>query len=317
MVIGAPLDGKGLVTGLVHVFSASGQWQATCSNPAAGGNSVFGSAIAACGPDHIVIGAPASYGSGLPGAAYLFHENGDLVTTFNSPAPAAGDRFGYAVAAVGSDRVLIGAPGDGSAAVKGGAAYLFRNDGTLLANFNNPSPAYTSTGFDILDGDWFGGAVAAVDSDRVLIGAYGNNAPNGTRYAGTAYLFSVSGTLLATLNNPDPRVGGSFGSAVAAGGSDRFLIGAPAFAFGAATSGKAYLYSIPQPPSLNIQLTALNLVAVSWPSPSTGWVLQQNLGGLSAAGWSNVTGTIQDDGTNRILLVNPTGPSGFYRLIHP
>jgi hypothetical protein len=315
-MIGAPFDGKGAVTGLVHVFSAGGQWQATCSNPAAGSNSVFGSAVAACGPDNIVIGAPSSIGSGMTGAAYLFHENGDLVTTFHSPAAAAGDRFGYAVAA-GNDRVIIGAPGDGSAAVKGGAAYLFRNDGTLLATFHHPIPAYSSPGFDNLVCDSFGGSVAAVGSDRVLIGAYGNNAPNGTRYAGTAYLFSVSGTLLATLNNPDPRVGGSFGGAVAAAGSDRFLIGAPAFAFGAATSGKAYLYSIPPPPSLNIQLTAPNIVRVSWPSPSTGFVLQQNTNGLSSAGWSNVTGTIQDDGTNRILIVNPTGPSGFYRLIHP
>jgi hypothetical protein len=318
ILIGAPLDGKGAVTGLVHVYSADGQWQATCSNPsAAGSDSGFGSAVAAVGASHIVIGAPSSNGSGTPGAAYLFREDGDLETTFHSPVPAAGDRFGAAVAAVGSDSVLIGAPGDSSAAVKGGTAWLFRNDGTLLATFRNPSPAYTSTGFDILDGDSFGGAVAAVGSDRVLIGAYANDAPNGTRYAGTVYLFSTSGALLATLHNPEPRVGASFGASVAAAGSDRLLIGAPAFAFGGATSGRAYLYSIPLPPSLDIQLTQSNLVAVSWPSSAAGWVLQQKSGGLSSGNWSTVTGSILDDGTNKTHLVNPVTPGGFFRLFHP
>src|SRR5215471_7011406 len=38
-----------------------------------------------------------------------------------------------------------------------------------------------------------------------------------------------------------------------------------------------------------------NIVIVSWPSPSTGFVPQQNTNGLGSVNWSNVTGTIQDN----------------------
>jgi hypothetical protein len=140
---------------------------------------------------------------------------------------------------------------------------------------------------------------------------------NGTRYAGTAYLFSTNGTLLTTLTNPVPTSGASFGGALAALGTDRFLIGAPAFALGATNAGRAYLFSIPPPPSLSIRLTTSNTVAVSWPSVATGFALQQNTNGLSSVNWSNVTGTIQDNGTNRFITVSPQSGSRFYRLVQP
>lgn len=73
----------------------------------------------------------------------------------------------------------------------------------------------------------------------------------------------------------------------------------------------------PGAPLLSIRHTVTNTVAVSWPSPSTGWDLQQNTTSLSAAAWSNVTATIQDDGTNKTLIVNPPTGNRFYRLIKP
>jgi len=61
----------------------------------------------------------------------------------------------------------------------------------------------------------------------------------------------------------------------------------------------------------------LSGVEVSWPSPSTGWTLQQNTKGVCSADWNNVTGEIQDDGTNvTFLLDQPTG-NRFYRLHKP
>ncbi len=127
------------------------------------------------------------------GAAYLFSTNGTLLTTFTNPTPAATDWFGYSVAAVGSDRVLIGAYQDDTGATDAGAAYLFSTNGTLLTTFTNPTPAA---------GDYFGISVAAVGSDRVLIGAYGDD--TGAADAGAAYLFSTNGTLLTTFTNPTP-----------------------------------------------------------------------------------------------------------------
>src|SRR5437899_1520495 len=82
--------------------------------------------------------------------------------TIPNPTPENLDSFGWSVAAVGSDRVLIGAPNDDTGATDAGAAYLFSTNGTLLVTFNNPTP----TG-----GDNFAWSVAALGSDRVLIGA--------------------------------------------------------------------------------------------------------------------------------------------------
>ncbi len=81
------------------------------------------------------------------GAAYLFSTNGTLLTTFTNPTPASADYFGISVAAVGSDRVLIGAYRDDTGATDAGAAYLFSTNGTLLTTFTNPTPA---------SGDYFG-----------------------------------------------------------------------------------------------------------------------------------------------------------------
>ena len=60
-----------------------------------------------------------------------------------------------------------------------------------------------------------------------------------------------------------------------------------------------------------------NSVTVSWPSPSTGFRLEQNGNVANAAGWSSYGGTINDNGT--IKSVTFTGPTGdlFLRLINP
>jgi hypothetical protein len=70
-------------------------------------------------------------------------------------------------------------------------------------------------------------------------------------------------------------------------------------------------------PRLWVELTTTNTVGIKWPSPSTGWVLQQNTNGISSVNWSNVTTGIQDDGTTRTLLVSPPAGSRFYRLTKP
>jgi hypothetical protein len=73
----------------------------------------------------------------------------------------------------------------------------------------------------------------------------------------------------------------------------------------------------PGAPLLSIARTSTNTVAVFWPWPSTGWGLQQNTNSVSSVNWSNVTGVIQDDGTNRSLIVNPPIGNRFYRLHKP
>jgi hypothetical protein len=228
ILIGAVFDRGGAPTGVgaAYLFTINGTLLTTFANPTPAAGDGFGSAVAAVGSDRVLIGAYSdNTGAVNAGAAYLFSTNGTLLTTFTNPTPAASDFFGRSVAAVGSHRVLIGAYFDDTGATDAGAAYLFSTNGTLLTTFTNPTPAAF---------DYFGRSVAALASDRVLIGAAN---------AGAAYLFSTNGTLLTTFTNPAPADGGWFGTAMAAVGTDRVLIGAQLNSMGAHEDGAAYLFS--------------------------------------------------------------------------
>jgi len=70
-------------------------------------------------------------------------------------------------------------------------------------------------------------------------------------------------------------------------------------------------------PSLNIaRFNAL--VIVSWPSPSTGFVLQQNTD-LNPANWTTPSESVTDNGTTWFISVSPAPAPGhrFYRLFKP
>ena len=59
-----------------------------------------------------------------------------------------------------------------------------------------------------------------------------------------------------------------------------------------------------------------NSVIVSWPSPSTGWTLQQN-SDLTTTSWSTSGYTITtSNGTNSVTITPPTG-NLFFRLRNP
>jgi len=73
----------------------------------------------------------------------------------------------------------------------------------------------------------------------------------------------------------------------------------------------------PGAPTLTIFRTTTNTVAVFWPSPSTGWTLQQNTNNVSSVNWSNVVTTPTDDGTTKTVIVNPPTGNRFYRLFKP
>ncbi len=155
-----------------------------------------------------------------------------MLITFTNPTPAASDLFGLSVAALGSDRVLIGAPGDDTGATDAGTVYLFATNGTLLTTFTNPTSASAS----------FGWSVAAVGADRVLIGAYHND--TGANNAGAAYLFSTNGTLLFTFTNPTPAANDEFAYSVVGLGTDRMVVGARYDSTVEDYSGAAYVFAM-------------------------------------------------------------------------
>jgi uncharacterized protein (TIGR03437 family) len=56
-------------------------------------------------------------------------------------------------------------------------------------------------------------------------------------------------------------------------------------------------------------------VIISWPSPSTGYSLQQNPD-LTMTNWTTFSGTVEDDGTTKSVIISaPTG-NNYFRLIH-
>jgi len=61
----------------------------------------------------------------------------------------------------------------------------------------------------------------------------------------------------------------------------------------------------------------LSTITVSWPSPSTGWTLQQNTNGVGSVNWSSVTNGVQDNRTEKFLTVTPPAGNRFYRLHIP
>jgi hypothetical protein len=77
----------------------------------------------------------------------------------------------------------------------------------------------------------------------------------------------------------------------------------------------AIISAVPMPgaPTLTITLTPTNTVMVSWPSPSTGWNLQQN-NDLNTANWGAAPAPT-DNGTSKYIIVNPPTGNRFYRLM--
>src|SRR5262245_1277370 len=150
-----------------------------------------------------------------------------LLKTFPNPTPGTGDYFSWSVAALGSDRVLIGAISDDNMATNAGIAYLFHTNGTLLTTFTNPSPAYVPPVDPEEElGDWFGYAIAPLGNDRVLVGAPFNEGEFCCAYSGTVYVFNTNGTLVTTIHNPNYG-NNEFGTSVATLGHDRIIISAP------------------------------------------------------------------------------------------
>src|SRR5581483_513489 len=112
----------------------------------------------------------------------------------------------------------------------------------------------------------------------------------------TGGVYSASGTIGQPDAAPAPMTGGSF----------------------SVTGGFWSIIAVQTPgaPLLTIARPAAGIVVVSWPTPSTGWNLQQSTN-LNAVSWVTPAETIMDNGTNRFITVSPAGGTRFYRLSKP
>src|SRR5436190_7754944 len=69
-------------------------------------------------------------------------------------------------------------------------------------------------------------------------------------------------------------------------------------------------------PLLTIMSTATNTIVVSWPSPSTGFNLQQT-DNLNGGPWTTPSETLNDDGVTKSIIINPSAGIRFYHLAKP
>jgi hypothetical protein len=225
----------------------------------------------------------------------------DGVLLWEKRAPSRGAQ---AVAVDGSGNVLV----TGGYTVKYAAV-----DGALL--WEKPYRGYGA-----------GGAVSVDGSGNVVVTGYSSqciacDADYYTaKYAADGGLLwekRYNGSTRAATDSQEAWNGYDYAWAMTVDGSGNV------FVTGGATGSNGYYdyatikYSSAIPPSLTVARTTTNTVVISWPSPSTGFVLQQNDDALSSPGWSYVTDTIQNDGTNKTLVVNPSSGSRFYRLVKP
>jgi cysteine-rich repeat protein len=170
-------------------------------------------------------------GSPFADAAHVFDPaTGEIRRTImnpTNPVPEYGDLFGTHLAAAGR-HILVGAPGDDTAGLDAGAAYLIDPEtGGLVRTFLNPEPSETRE---------FPHAMLAVGS-RVVIGApcsfvaYCATTPHlpcvRERCRGAVHVFDVgTGDLLGTYTSPRVTDAEPFGTALASWGTS-LLIGNP------------------------------------------------------------------------------------------
>jgi hypothetical protein len=108
--------------------------------------------------------------------------------------------------------------------------------------------------------------------------------------------FSLSGTIGQPDAGTQPMTGGGF----------------------SLTGGFWSLFAVQTPaaPQLLIRLTSPNTALVSWPSPSTGFRLQENTD-LNPTNWINVSLQVTDNGSTKSVIVNSSAGPRCYRLSKP
>lgn len=287
VLIAAPSDRMdGLVgAGAAYLFDLSGNLLVTYKKPTPVAYDNFGQCVAAVGNDRVLIGVMCDDTSANnAGAAYLFDLAGNLLTVFTNPTPAVSDQFGCSGAAVGTDRVLIGAMYEDTGTANAGAAYLFDLSGQLLTTFTNPAPVV---------GDMFGRTVAALGSNRILIGAPYKDVVG--LNDGAVYLFDSAGNLLESFNNARAGAGDLFGTSLAGLGNDQLLIGAPEHDGYTADDGAAFLFRVVSRYTPDLVAEGVRLAGVTSSMLAENAVQSPNLAYGAVTGDKLANGSVTQD----------------------
>ncbi|MEM7307625.1 MAG: FG-GAP repeat protein [Planctomycetota bacterium] len=223
-------DETASAAGAAYVFAQGifGIWFEEAKLLASDGTSFddFGASVAISG-DQALVGAPSVTDAFFnQGAAYRYTRT-DATGWTESQRLVASDpngvaEFGASVALSGTNRAIIGAPGDDEAGPSAGAAYIFE-PGVFIFSWVQVSKLMAADGGA---GDNFGTSVG-IDGDRAVVGSPEWDAPGGFG-SGSAYLFERVGSSWSPtchLLRADPANFDGIGGAVAVEGDLALVAG--------------------------------------------------------------------------------------------
>jgi len=223
-------DDNGTDSGSAYIFDLDGNELAKITASDAAENDSFGWHVAA-GSGRIVVGSRWNDDNGTnSGSAYIFDLDGNELAKITASDAAEFDVFGYSVA-VGSGRIVVGAPLDDDNGSGSGSAYIFDLDGNELTKI---------TASDGAADDQFGFSVA-VGSGRIVVGAILDDDDGDA--SGSAYIFDLDGNQLAKITASDGAAVDWFGYNVAVG-SGRIVVGAYRGDDNGTDSGSAYIFDL-------------------------------------------------------------------------
>lgn len=245
-VVGAPGDDAGGTNvGAAYAFErAGGTWHQRATlvpDDAAPGDGV-GNFVALDG-DTALVGAPDADGANGSdsGAAYVFERANGAWTRRAKLEPEdgrPGDHFGFPVAVEGNRAVVGARRHDRPVGRNAGAAYVFDRFG---GDWTQRAKLMAGDG---ASGDGF--ATVAVSGNVALVGARGDNNPNGRNVGGT-YVFELSNGTWAQRGKllPHDGVGGDgFGSTVAMEGTTALVAAPHQDNANGAVAGAAYAFDV-------------------------------------------------------------------------
>ena len=234
IIIGS--EGRNSNQGGVYIFDLSENELGIITASDGNSGDRFGNSVAV-GSNKIVVGAnnkedpeDSTNGTASHGAAYVYDLNGTGEVKITASDTASGDNFGLSVA-VGSNKIVIGAPGRDDDGNGSGAVYLYDLNGTGEVKI-------TASDAGVLH--LFGRSVA-VGSNKIVVGAPGEST-SGT-YSGSVYVYDLDGTNELKITASDGAAGDTFGHSVAIG-NNKIIVGSPNDDDNGTASGSVYIYNL-------------------------------------------------------------------------
>ncbi len=257
---------------------------------------------------YTLYGITKSGGSNNWGTVYRVNGNGSNFMVLHHFNFSASDGAGPMGGMVLSGNTLYGTTPLGGNNYAG-TIFKINTDGSgfqIIENFDFATTGYSPQGDLILSGDTL----------------YGTTHSGGVNGGGTVYSINTSGSNFMVLHSFTTPISDGNGHYTNSDGglsvaglllSHYTLYGTTPYG-GTNGVGTAYEIMLPAPPSLSIAKPAGNY-AIAWPSSATNFVLQSN-STLNSLTWSNFTGTVHDDGTNRSIGIIPKTGNAFFRLLN-